>query len=246
MRHCTIPHHNLDIATAMLTTPAASRPSCLTPIHRLSEYHYRQLELAAAEGNAADAASRPVDHRPCGGVALRTIRSGHRRQCPRSPNPDGGASDRETLNRQAYAVYRRLVDLLGGSQQQLAASKNAQVSASRLAHYAQQTGQPAEAAALLDQLLKIRHGTDGTCNVPRRHMQQAGQYAQALPHWRALLAGLPAGSEQWYEAKYHQLEALASTDKEQARKVYRQFKLLHPELGGAAWQAKFTELTRNW
>ena len=60
------------------------------------------------------------------------------------------------------------------------------------------------------------------------------------------LSGLAAGTDVWYEAKYHQLQSLAMTDPEQARKVYRQFQLLHPELGGDAWRARFTDLARTW
>ncbi len=128
----------------------------------------------------------------------------------------------------------------------LSESKNAQISASRLAHYAQQTGQPAQAASLLERLLIV-------APRDRRYLERAatahalaGQYEQALVHWRTLLTGLPSGSSDWYEAKYHQLESLGKIDKPQARKVYHQLELLHPDLGGKVWKAKFTDLARSW
>jgi hypothetical protein len=38
------------------------------------------------------------------------------------------------------------------------------------------------------------------------------------------------------------VQALARTDREQARKVLRQFELLYPDLGGERWRDKFTAL----
>jgi hypothetical protein len=61
-----------------------------------------------------------------------------------------------------------------------------------------------------------------------------------------LLQGLPQGTESWYEAKYQQIRTLAQIDREQAGKVYRQFELLYPDLGGAAWRERFEQLTRRW
>ncbi len=236
-----------DTAKTMLSQadPFASQLPDRHP--QVVEYHYRQLELAAVEGNTAQRQRQAqwitnhADGSPYEQAALVIVANAIDRQIR-----SAAARDRETLNRQAYSVYNRLVDLLGGSPEKLAASKNAQVSASRLAHYAMQIGQPAEAAALLDQLVKTRPRDRKYLRRAALAHAQAGQFAQALPYWRTLLSGLPSDSKEWYEAKYHQLEALARTDKERARKVYRQFKLLHPKLGGAAWQTKFSNLAQNW
>ncbi len=211
------------------------------------EYHYRLLELAAAEGNTAQRQQRAkwiadhADGSPYERAALVIVANALDRQVR-----SASGSDRETLNRQAYSVYQRLADLLDTGEGQLAASKNAQVALSRLAHYALEVGQPAEAAAFLDRLVKIRPRDRRYLQRAAKAHSQVGQFAQALPHWRTLLSGLPSGSEAWYEAKYYQLEALARTNKERARKVYKQFKLLHPKLGGTAWQTKFTNLAKNW
>lgn len=237
----------LDVADDMLTRAKPFAAQLADSNGQVAEYHYRLLELAAAQENAQqrrqqaqwiadNAAGSPYEL-----SALLIVANAIDREIR------GGASGgTDALNRQAYDVYRRLVDVLGTSPQQLAGSRNAQVAASRLAHYAMQTGQVAEAAATLDELLKVKPRD-------RRYLQRAAaahaaanQYAAALPHLRTLLSGLPSGSDEWLQAKYDQLVALGRTDKEQARKVYRQFELLHPQLGGADWRSKFTELARTW
>lgn len=243
-------HHsppNMAAAAAMLSR--AARPASQLPdTHpHVAQYHYRQLELATAQNDAAQqqlhanwlaehAAGSPYEE-----AALVVVAKGLEAQLKAAQT-----GEQDTLHRQAQSVYRRLVDAWGAGPEKLASSKNAQVAASRLAHFCLQVGQPDEAARLLEQLLQIHPRDKRYLERAAQAHAAAGQYAQALPHWRTLLAGLPSGSEAWYEAKYHQLEALARTDKEQARKVYQQLQLLHPELGGSTWRAKFTELAGSW
>ncbi len=243
-------HHNppqAEMARAMLAD--AARQASLLPDDspQVMQYHYRVLEEAAASGDSAQRRRQAqwlADHAagsPYEQSALVIVANALDREIGEAQPAEAAA-----LNQQAYDVYRRLLDSLGGGDQDLASSRNAQISASRLAHYAQQVGQPAEAASLLEQLLKI-------APRDRRYLQRAatahalaGQHQQALAHWRTLLSGLPSGSDAWYEAKYHQLESLAKTDQPQAQKVFSQLQLLHPDLGGEAWQAKFTNLARSW
>jgi hypothetical protein len=75
---------------------------------------------------------------------------------------------------------------------------------------------------------------------------QTGRHAESLEHWRKLLAGLSSGSDEWLEAKYYQLACLLKTDKPAADKVWKQFKLLFPEVKSAAWKDKFAELEKNF
>jgi hypothetical protein len=42
--------------------------------------------------------------------------------------------------------------------------------------------------------------------------------------------------------KYYQLFCLAKLDEERARQVWRQFEILHPDMGGPKWREKFEEL----
>ncbi len=236
-----------EIAHAMLTAAGPHAAQLPETNPRVLEYHFRLLEVAAAEGNSAarqQQAQWLVEH--ARGSAYEqpalVIMANALDQDIREAAGDGVAA----LNQQAYDLYRRLLDVLTTSDQSLAGSKNAQIAASRLSHYAQQTGQAAEAARILEQLLQV-------APRDRRYLQRAatahalaGQHDLALKHWRTLLSGLASGSEDWYEAKYHQLQSLSQIDKDQARKVFEQLQLLHPDLGGERWQGKFTELARSW
>jgi hypothetical protein len=66
--------------------------------------------------------------------------------------------------------------------------------------------------------------------------------ALALECWRTVSAGTAAGSDGWFEAKYHQIDILVTLDSTQARAVFEQTRALYPDLGGEAWQARFAEL----
>jgi len=69
-----------------------------------------------------------------------------------------------------------------------------------------------------------------------------GQYDRSLECWRTLLAGLPQGSDAWYEAKYHQVETLAKIDRARAIEVLRQHVQLEGGFGPEPWGTKLAEL----
>ena len=73
----------------------------------------------------------------------------------------------------------------------------------------------------------------------------AAEYTASLEHWRKLVAGLPKGTDGWYEAKYYQLACLAQLDRVKARESLAQYRLLFPELGPPAWRGKFAELQQR-
>jgi hypothetical protein len=56
---------------------------------------------------------------------------------------------------------------------------------------------------------------------------------------------VPANSTEWYEAKYYQLSCLARVDRDQARKVYQQLRLLHPEIADPTWGEKLNDLGKS-
>ena len=70
----------------------------------------------------------------------------------------------------------------------------------------------------------------------------SGEFDRSLDCWRTLLAGCPRGSDDWFEAKYHQIACLKQVDPETAEKVGKQFRFLYPDLGGAEWREKFEEV----
>ena len=212
----------------------------------VAEYHYRGLQLATAgddqtsrqrhaEWLAANGAGSPYEI-----PALVIVANGRDRQV-REAEQQGQAGPIA----EAYDAFQRLSTRWGDSTEVLAANKNAQVALSRLAYYAAETGRAAQAADALDRLLAL-HAQD------RRYLRragladyQAGNFDRSATRWRTLLAGLPKDSESWFEAKYYQVKCLEKTAPQKARKVLQQFRLLHPDLGPAAWRAKFEELTQS-
>lgn len=155
-------------------------------------------------------------------------------------------SDKRARQEEAAAIYRRLVALVGDSPQAIAGTKNALAASSRLAGYDESLGRWKEAAARLDKLVAA-YPSD------KKYLRRAGiahvnarSHAAAIEHWRKLLAGLPAGSDEWLEAKHYQLTCLLATDRAAAEKVWRQFKLLYPEVKSAAWQDRFALLEQQF
>lgn len=210
----------------------------------VAEYHYRALRQATRRGDAEGRrrhAQWLVDYAagsPYEQAALVVIAGAlDKAAASTSASPDSPAT------KEAYSTFKRLVTSLGDSPDKLAANKNSRVAVSRLAYYAEQMGRSQEAADLLAKLLVPFPRDRGYLQRAAMAAFRSGQFDRALTHWRTLLAGLPRGSEAWLEAKYYQLKCLAETDKERAQRVFRQFQLLYPDLGGRQWRAKFQQLT---
>ena len=214
-----------------------------------ADYHYRAMKHAQEADDAATAEKHAgwlVQH-AAGSVYELSALIASAKAADRAVHSAGDAQGRKAqeAHRRALEVYARLSELLGGGREVIASKKNALVAHSKLAYYASQTGRHAEAAAALEKILAAYPtDRDALCRAGLAHYE-ARQYEPSLRHWRTLLAGLPAASEDWFEAKYYQIRCLLHTDKEMARKVFSQFKLLHPELGPASWHAKFKSLERE-
>jgi hypothetical protein len=155
------------------------------------------------------------------------------------------SAERESAIGEARKVYSRLVVLLGESADTLQNNKNALAAASKLAQYDElQSNWPAAA----DRLNRLVHAAPRDRRLLRRAglaSYHAGQYAPSLEHWRALLGGLESGSEEWLEAKYYQLACLIETDRATADKVFKQFRVLYPNVQSTAWREKFAEFERR-
>lgn len=219
---------------------AASNPA-------VAEYQYRRLQLAQKSGDqtTADSAAQWIAANGSGSpyelpALVITARAAD------SAVEAASAADLAARQQEAARVYARLVELLGDSPTVLAASKNALAASSKLAQYDEALGRGPQAADRLQRLVEALPSD-------RRFLRRAGlatfhtgRHADSLEHWRKLLAGLSSGSDEWLEAKYYQLACLLKTDKPAAEKVWKQFKLLFPEVKSAAWKDKFAELEKNF
>jgi len=155
-----------------------------------------------------------------------------------------GATDanRKDLQIEAAEIYTRLAALVGESSEAIAGVKNALAVNSKLAHYDESLGHWQQAAARLDRIVAALPSDKKYLRRAGLAHFQAGEYAPSLEQWRKLLGGVESGSEEWLEAKYHQLACLAKTDRPNAVKVWKQFKLLFPQVKSPTWKDKFAAL----
>jgi hypothetical protein len=72
--------------------------------------------------------------------------------------------------------------------------------------------------------------------------EAAGDYESAADHLRALVGGLPARTNPWFEAKVDQMRVLAKLDPQRARTVIDQYRTLYPDLGPEPWRSRIAEL----
>lgn len=207
------------------------------------EYQFRLLELAQEQGNASvtlRAAQHLADHgrqTPYEAAALVVLA----RAAEEEAQAADGPRQHEAWAR-AAALYARLAELLGETRERLTEDKNAAAAASRLAWCHEQLGRWSEAADRLDRLVTAFPKDQTLLRRAGRAAFEAGRYAEALAHWRTLLAGLPAGSEAWFEAKYYQLACLVHTDRPAAQRVLRQLEVLYPEVPSEVWRTRLSAL----
>lgn len=211
------------------------------------EYQYRRLQLAQKSGdqqavsNAADWIAKNGSGSAYELPALVIVA-----RAADQAVEEADDADRPVRQAEAARVYTRLVELLGDSPTVLASSKNALAATSKLAAYDEALERWPQAA---DRWQRLAEAAPSDRRFLRRAgiaTFQVGRYAESLEHWRKLLVGLSSGSDEWLEAKYYQLACLLHTDKPAAAKVWKQFKLLFPEVKSAAWKDRFAELEQRF
>ncbi|MFV1967379.1 MAG: hypothetical protein ACC628_18270 [Pirellulaceae bacterium] len=210
-----------------------------------AEYHYRRLQQATAANDETarrrhaawlvEKAPGSAYELPALVIAAKAVDSAVTR---------AGDSTPTTLWEEAYRIYNRLADLLGSSSEIMAEKKNARVANSKLAHYATLLGRFDDAGQRLVKILAAFPNDKGYLRRAGLAFYRAGSYEQALDPWRTLVAGLPKGSDGWYEAKYYQLACLFQIDSQRARDTLNQFQLLYPN-PPANWQKMFRQLEKR-
>jgi tetratricopeptide (TPR) repeat protein len=212
------------------------------------ELHYRQLQLAEWEGNNPRL-RREADYltRRGAGSAYETpaLLLQARRLDEALRNAARNAEPEQALLEQAHEAFERLSRRLGDDAATLRNDANARSALTRLAQLDLHLRRHAAAAARFERLLEARPNDRNYLRSAATAYTQAGEPAKALPKWRALAAGLPKGTPDWFEAKFHQLDCLASVDRPACRDAFRQFQLLYPQLGDETWRPLFQELERR-
>jgi tetratricopeptide (TPR) repeat protein len=208
-----------------------------------ADYHYRALQFARRQNDSASQerhAAWLAENAGDSSYALASLIVLAR--AADQAVADSPSESRRGRVEEAADVYTRLVARLGSTSEAIAAERNARAANSKLAEYEFDLGRYDEAARRLDVLLAAFPDQQDYLRRGGLAHFHAGQFEAALANWRTLLAGVPANSTEWYEAKYYQLSCLARVDRDQARKVYQQLRLLHPEIADPTWGEKLNEL----
>ena len=101
------------------------------------------------------------------------------------------------------------------------------------------------ALALYEAVLAVRPRDAIVLRATAGLAERFGNTDRALACWRLLVAGSEAGTEPWYEAKFHLISLLADVDPIRARLVMDQYKQLNPEYGPQPWAARLLALDRR-
>jgi tetratricopeptide (TPR) repeat protein len=121
--------------------------------------------------------------------------------------------------------------------------------AADLALYADDRESGELALDLYRRVLAVHPATGATLHRMAEVAEKLGKHELALDAWRRLLAGLQDGSDDWFEAKYHQVALLMDLDVGRARDVLEQLAVLYPNFGPKPWsdklRAMYDELTRG-
>ena len=141
------------------------------------------------------------------------------------------------------AVFNRLVEQLGSSDEALAASSNARVAFTRLAELKGQLGAVEDSIKMLMTLNRVVPNHKTYLLQLARAQTNASQFEEAISIWRKLVAGAEPGQDLWFESKYYLTFCLhRSGDSEDARKLLAQTIRLSPNLP-EKWQLSFDKLT---
>jgi hypothetical protein len=225
--------------------PLAESMSPQSPLP--AEYHYRRYQMARDQSDAA------ALHTEAMWLARNAIGSAYElpavvtlAKSADAALKSATAAEHKRRLEEARRIYDRLVELLGESSSAIAASNNALVANSRLAQYEYDAGDFADAARRMEIIVAALPNNKDYLRRAGLAQFYAQNYNASLQHWRTVLSGTESDSPDWFEAKYYQLACLERVDPPAAQTVFKQFKLLHPDLGPAAWRDKFRELEGNF
>jgi hypothetical protein len=72
--------------------------------------------------------------------------------------------------------------------------------------------------------------------------ERVGDQAASIEAWRTLGAGLPDGSEAWFEARFHLIEGVGRMDADRGRKLLSQHLVMYPGGGPPPWGSRIEAL----
>ena len=227
------PNPDLSSAKKYLGRAGAIASGSQPPTGTAPEYHYRMLQLSIKQRNN-ESIRRHANW-------ITDNASGSPYELPALIQRAGNITGPEADPEEGYDVYRRLVRILGNDVEAAKSNKNARISLYNLAKYAAATGRFGEAAQAVDQVLPTDPKNRRYLTMSAESNYKAGNYSTAVDRYRMLVRGSKAGTDEWYDAKYHHIASLVKADPAKGKQVLKQFQLMHQDLG-SPWDAKFQQL----
>ena len=207
------------------------------------EYRFRRFQLARADGDSAAVREHAtwLVGQPGAAVHERACLTALAEQADQDFHA-ASAAERPARAAAALDIHRRLASALADFPDRVKTNPTLRLVYLRMARYAVEADKPEIALRSLSVLRTARPDDPEILRLTGLANQRAGHADRALECWRELLERLPRDSAAWFEAKFHQIETLEQIDRGRARRVWQQFKTLHPELGPGTWPGRFREL----
>jgi len=222
-----------------------------------AELLYRELQIAAARGQSETAAGlahrlgeMPAAQREFGPAAERLL---YRRaitlmrKAPSESEKFGPARDAVTFGAR---VLDRMASAPGASSASVAGVQSSVADAAFLlwrASGGSEAGGGDE--AMRDLALRLDKAvlkTNATAAEPLRRVamtaEASGEKQIALDAWGVLLSAAAAGSDAWFEARYHALRLVGVIEPVRARELLAQHRTLFPMYGPTPWGERIREL----
>jgi hypothetical protein len=234
---------------ASLDRLAAEHGPCIDAIRTEIDYRRVQLGLAQSEAALAGAiASRlwetaPDD--PWTGYANRAVFRDAverwRAARDRMVRDDQALSDQITFGERVLAEY---ADDAASLQRPDVLGYHAIVAAAyRESH--ERSGNEAHARRALElyvAMLSQRANNREFLRAAALLCEELNEPRRALDYWRLLVAGSAADSDEWFEAKLHQISLLSRVEPARAKEVMDQHRQLYPDYGPDPWGARLRQL----
>lgn len=209
-----------------------------------AEFHYYQFLFASRSGRGTDAIDEAnwISEHARGSrfehSAMIQLAQAADRKIQSSTNP----TDKQLLS--AIAIYERLVELSGHSNEDLLTVANARIAFARLSELKIQSGQVKDGKEMLELLNQIFPHYQSYLHRLAIVRTDTGDFSAAIPLWRKLASGVESGTDIWFESKQQLAYCLYQVgDRVKARQLHTQTIKLSPDLPDR-WRVPFDELSK--
>lgn len=209
-----------------------------------AEYHYYEFVFANRTGQSkqSEDEARWISKHARGSKFERAAVTQLARSADRAIEADSDPSDVEVSN--AIALFERLVEIQGSSDESLRSETNSRIAFARLAELKIQAGQVESGTKMLESLIRIFPNHQSWIRQLANAQTTTNQFEEATILWKRLARGVEPGSDIWYESKLQLAFCVFhSGNPEQSRRLHEQTLNLSPNLPDK-WRQRYDEFSR--